>query len=303
MADQYTFEVSLFSGGEEESGFHTQNTTNEEVQRRYLVQRGSNLVLKGELVDVIHGTLRPDGPPASLIISSFKFLGSNSSHRFRFAKITWEFKDAESETSYDPEVLKLSFDGQFSMNERPVQQTSTSSGNASVQAGYAGANANVGGTWEQSRSIEKVDRITLFGTSIFSRNKNFGEPNGAMWIMTENKSQGNGIPDSVTTAVLLQRKLDRKFCGTIQIKVKAGIGYSMENLFGDKPKDDPVNFVPQHKPPSTMYDQHRQNLDKIDLDEISLVKFYTPIPTSTSPEYVFFPRKYRDNNILTNGQT
>ena len=274
MADESAFEIGLFSGGSNEAGYHNENITEDEIQRRYLIQRGSDLLVKGRLVDVIHGTLKPGGTPATLIVTKFNFLGSTASRRFRWAKITWEFYDAGQKEGYDPQVETISLDGQFSMNEKEVEQSTTVSGNTAVQGGAFGASVSLGGAWERTQSLSKVDRITLVGSSIFGRG-NSGEPNGAMWILNENKSQGDGIPDTITTAVLLKRKPNRRFVGTVQVKARVDLSYA---LFGKKSKDDPVNFDPQWKSTSEKYST--QSLGDVDLDKVIGVKFNTPFPTA-----------------------
>jgi hypothetical protein len=273
MADQSDFEIGLFPAGVEESGYHSQKPAEDEVQRQYLLQRGSDLLVKGRLVDVIHGYLKPGGLPATLIVAKFNFLGSTSSRRFHYAKISWEFYDSEKRDGYDPEVIKISLDGQFSMNESSMNQTTKINTNTTIGAGFGPANASIGGGWERAQSLDKSDRITLFGSSTFAPG-NFGEPNGAMWVLNENRSQKNGIPDTLISAVLLRRKPTRKFIGTIQVKAKVDFTYDLRH---GKKEDRPVRFDPEWESTSDKYTLN--SLGEIDLDGITDVKFNNPLPT------------------------
>ena len=272
MAQQYDFEIDLFASGNE-SGYHIQDLPGQK-QREYLVQYGygSSRIVKGRLVDVIHGRLNPSGAPASLIVSTIKFLGSTPSKRFRSAKITWDFAYADDGDDDWPEVHKISLDDQFVMKRSTVDKSTETSVEAGVQGGGGPAGLSLSTGWSRAQSVTIDDHISVFGSSVFTQ-KNAGEPNGAKWILEENRSQNSGIPSSLTTAVLLKRKPDKAFVGTIQINAKMGVASAMEDLFGRKPKVDPVVFDPALPPTSADYDT--QNLDAVVLDDIGIVKLHT----------------------------
>jgi hypothetical protein len=275
MAEQYEFDIDLFPGGDEDSGYHMQNLPGE-VQREYLIQRGSGRMVKGRLVDVIHGHLATGGEPATLIVATFKFLGTKS-ERFRYAKITWSFAYDDPNDNDCPQVAKISLDDQFVMNQTTVNESTELSATAALQAGAPVATANISSGWKRTQSVESSDQISLYGSTTFSR-RGLKGPDGAKWILEENKSQKSGIPSSLTTAVLLKRK-DKIFEGTVQVKVSAGFDEVMANYFGMKPKVDPVKFDPTRKPSSDKY--NTQKLDDINLDDINTVKFRTPLPTAS----------------------
>ena len=272
MAQQYDFEIGLFAGGNE-SGYHIQDLPGQK-QREYLVQYGygSDRIVKGRLVDVIHGRLAPDGAPASLIVSTIKFLGSTPSKRFRSAKITWDFAYTDSDGGDWPEVKKISLDDQFVMNTTTFDKSTETTVEAGLQGGGGPAGLSLSTGWSRAQSVTIADHISLYGSSVFTQ-KNAGEPNGAKWILEENKSQNSGIPSSLTTAVLLKRKPDKAFIGTVHINAKMGVASAIEDLFGRKPKVDPVVFDPALPPTSANYDL--QNLDSVVLDDIGIVKFHT----------------------------
>ena len=85
---------------------------------------------------MIHGRLTPSGTPASLIVSTIKFLGSTPSKRFRSAKITLDFAYADDGDGDEwPEVHRISLDDQFVMKRSTVDKSTETSVEAGVQAG------------------------------------------------------------------------------------------------------------------------------------------------------------------------
>ena len=272
MAKQYEFDIDLFAGGDA-GGYHMQNLPDQK-QREYLVQRGygSDRIVKGRLVDVVHGRLAPAGDPATLIVSTFKFLGSTPSRRFRYAKITWDFAYADSDGTEWPEVKKISLDDQFVMKETTYESSSEKKVEGGLEGGGGPAGLRLGGEWSRAESAKIDDHISLYGSSTFTQ-KNYGEPNAASWVIEENKSQKSGIPGSLTTAILLKRKPDRAFVGVIHVKTEVDLASSIEDLFGRKPKVDPVVFDLTLPPTSANYDP--QNLDSIVLDDIGIAKLHT----------------------------
>lgn len=279
MTEQYEFDIHLFASGSA-SGYHIENLPDQK-QRERLVQYGygSDRMVKGRLVDVIHGRLSPDGDQASLIISTFQFLGSTTSRRFQHAKITWNFAYADSDEHECPEVKKISPDGHYVMNQTTFDESTVKNVGASLQGGVEMAGLGLSAGWSRTQSATIADHISLYGTDRATR-QNWGEPDGAEWVLQENSSQRSGIPSSLTTAILVKRKPDRAFIGMIKIKANMDLGSIAEVLFGKKPKVDPVVFDLALAPRSANYDQ--QNLDSIALDDIGIAKLNILMP-STNP--------------------
>ena len=63
--------------------------------------------------------------------------------------------------------------------------------------------------------------------------------------------------------------------GTIQIGARMGVKAKVEDLFGRKPRVDPVVFDPAL--PATSKDYDAQDLDAVVLDEIGIVKLHTSV--------------------------
>ena len=279
MAEQNEFEIDLFAAGNA-GGYHTQNLP-DQMQRDHLVQYGDgpDRIVEGRLVDVIHGRLSPDGAPASLVVSTFKFLASTPSKRFRHAKITWDFAYADSKGREAPEVRKISLDGQFVTKVTTFDESTEKKMDAGLQGSGGPASLSLSAGWGHDHSAKIDDHISLYGTSI-STQKQSGEPNAAMWVLEENKSQKSGIPGSLTTAILVKRKPDRQFIGKINIHAKMVATSSIEDPFGRKPKVHPVVFDLALPPTNANYDS--QNLDSIVLDDIGVVKRFTSMEMSSA---------------------
>ena len=277
MAKEYDFDIDLFAAGDA-GGYHMQNLPGQK-QREHLVQYGygSDRIVKGRLVDVIHGHLVPNGDPASLIVSTFNFLGSTPARHFRYANITWDFAYADADGEEWPEVKKISLDDQFVMKKTTFDESTEKKVEAGLQGGGGVASVNLSTGWTHAQSAKIDDHISLYGTSVFTH-KNAGEPNAARWILEENKSQKSGIPSSLTVAILLKRKPDREFVGMVQVKAKVDVASSIEDLFGRKPKVDPVVFDLTLPPTSVKYDPEK--LDSIVLDDIGIAKLHTSIQST-----------------------
>ncbi|ERF71930.1 hypothetical protein EPUS_06489 [Endocarpon pusillum Z07020] len=284
MAEQYEFDIDLFDGGTPGSAYHMSNLPGED-QRHYLAQYGSTRTVKGILTDVVHGHLTSGGDAATLIVSTFKFLGSTRANRFVSANITWEFfyadpaKPGVAAVGLDdwPEVVNLSMDDQFVMDRETFTLSKDRSLEAGLQGGAFGASTSISSGWTRSESGNVHDHISLYGSSIFPQ-RNAGEPTGAKWVMEENATGESGIPDTLTTAVLLRRKPGKRFIGVIDIKAKQKLDLSsrIAQLVSTKPKVSPIRFDPALKATTDKYEP--DELEKVVLDDINIVRFKTELP-------------------------
>jgi len=287
------FSIKLLRMGSEGSAFRTQNTPGE-FQRENLVDRSSDFVVQGGLVNVIHGSFSPGGDEATLIVAEFRFHSSKASRRFRQANIELLFSGSRAHTSdgsRDPEVVKVSPMGKNSLNPTYESQElkRTIGATAEVNGGSL-LPVKVGGNviWEDSKSFDKEYRATVTGVMRIE-GRNYGSKNQANWVMLENKSAANrdGIPTLLRTAILLRRKYAGIFTATIQIKTKVdtknSIYSKLENLLGKTPKDDPVFFNPDLPPMGTVpSDMEIGNLSGYDLGKLSTVVSTNLIPTAAA---------------------
>ncbi|EPE29827.1 hypothetical protein GLAREA_00987 [Glarea lozoyensis ATCC 20868] len=281
MADNPEFEIDLFSGGAAQSGYHIRNAPNEE-QRRVLTQYGSTRVVKGKLLDVVHGFLKPNREPATLIVSEFKFLGSTRENRFVKANIKWKFAYEDMNSDETPEVHKVSFEEQWVMDTTKISEAKECSMRGGLDGGASGVSANISSGRTISENFESTDNIVLYGSSIFTKDHQFGQPNAAQWIMNENKTDRSGIPDSLTTAILVKRIPDKSFVGVIEVRVETVLNTKTKvaEWFGKKPKVDPVKFNPTLPALIDKYVRFKDQLDGIVLEDIQAVRHHISLPTA-----------------------
>ncbi|PLB48741.1 hypothetical protein P170DRAFT_464388 [Aspergillus steynii IBT 23096] len=274
MASEYEFEIGLDEGGEE-SGYHMFNAPGQE-QRAHLINQTypRDRIVKGDLEQVIHGHLTPDGDEATLIVAKFSFLGQTPDRRFKYARITWDFSYEGSLNS--PEVLDISLDGQFIMNKSTFSSNNGYNADLGVQGGV-GVTGSVGAGWTRSLEVTVNDHVSIYGTSRY-RDQKVGEPDSARWVLEENASQKSGIPGLIRTAVLLRRQPGKLFLGDIEIQAKIGFGNNVMSWFGRKQGVHPVVFNPALPPTTKVYDP--SNLESVVLDDIQSVVHNKVLPTT-----------------------
>lgn len=272
MASYSAFEIVLTPTGEEGAGYRVKNGPGE-FERPHLVDRGSSLVVQGDLASVLHGTLSPGGTPATLIVADFQFMPGAIGRRFRSAVIKFQFADYELIGHYDPEVWDISPKGSFSIKPTTIKQDIQKFVSLSVQGGAFGIGVNSGFTWAVDQAIEKQDQTTLTGT-IRLESRVYGPKDTARWSLMENKSQKSSIPSLLRTAILLRRSSNRRFLGTVEIDCKVDFASSVENaaqrIYGRIPKDDPVVFDP-NKAQTTAEKSQLENLAASDLEGLSAI--------------------------------
>lgn len=277
MSDTPSFTVDLFPTGDEGAAFHVKNAPGGEIQRTHLMDSGSNLLMQGELLQVIHGKLAPNDAPATLTVLSFNFHSMALLRRFRAATITLQFADANNRANWDPEVIGIAPHGHFSMNLTQKSEEVTHSAALSVQSNSTVAGVTAGYGWGRTESLQKQDQTTLRG-AIRLEGRDYGPPNTVRWVLMENVTQKSGIPTKLRVAVLLKRKsfVDR-FVATIRVKADLDIISAFQGLFGRSPRDDPVMFDPSQPPTSHGFDL--ENLKDCDLMQLCEVLSTTMLKT------------------------
>lgn len=240
------FIVDLFPQGDEGSAFRQRNAPGEK-SRNNIIDGGSTLMLKGTLIEVLHGTMTPKNEstqPATLLVLEFRFVSTESGRRFRGANITLRFGDAHGDAKLDPEVYRITHDGHFSMNETNVAQQLTYSANAGLQGGIPMVGASAGISWSLSESRNIDHTASLVGhRRVLGRL--WGADNSAVWVLGENPDKKDGIPTLLRTAVLLRRKAEVPFTTTVEVRTKVDFVSEVKSLFGSlKEPVDPIELDP-----------------------------------------------------------
>ena len=271
MSDTTSF--SIFLDTDDDGAYHIKNAPGE-IQRPTLIDRGDALMVQADLLQVLHGTLTPTTEPATLLITTFQFIPTRTSRRFRSALITMRFSSLGSLPFSDPEVIDIAPKGHFSLHPTTKKVELTRAADISLHGGGGFATAGGGLKWEFKEAQETQDQTMLSGT-IRLEGRDYGAKNTARWVLGENSSQRTGIPTRLQTAVLLKRKEGQKtekFQAVVEVKAEAaGV---MDRMFGRVPKDDPVIFDPGAKPMAKDglgADIDAKNLGVVDLKSLGQV--------------------------------
>jgi hypothetical protein len=271
--------VLLLPEGEEGQDFRVQNIPGEKF-RQVLIDRGQALTVRAIITDVVHGTLTPDGDPATLLIFEFRFISPTTARRFVRATITLIFEDANRQLSLDPEVYRIAPEDTFWLNRTTTSKDITHG----VKIGATGGIPVVGGhgayDWEMHETKTRDHHATLTGTKRLL--KEWGSDNAVMWTMEENTNRKDGIPNFLRGVVLLRRKDDVPFGFTITIRTDVDFIAELRNLAGTRkaPLVDPVEVDPKTLKLRRLgqKDVDETNLGQLDLKDHSGLKVATKAP-------------------------
>lgn len=233
------------------SGFHAPNGPDEDF-RRILVQTPGEvhaLSMKIKLVEVHHGKMKHEWMDcqATLLVLEFRFCSRLQSHRYKSASVTLDFLDKAGNSKRNPSVAAMAPDRMHWLNKTTYDRTTSYGASLGAQAGIegAGADANVHWAAEQTRPLRF--KATLTGDSAPSKDT-YGDENAATWTMEENKSETDGIPSFLQTAVLLKRSHPGAFVARLRVKSSVDSISALRRslpLTTDEDKIiDPVTFRP-----------------------------------------------------------
>lgn len=187
----------------------------------------AGLLLQVEVTDVIKGHLTREGSPATLLLITNRFLGFTSQRRFREVELIINFHDAKKSSFYDPEVVKVWPDGEYTYRESPVEVEDTKGASGNVGGGYAGVSVNISANWERKTSSTQIGRARMTGARW--RGASSRIRNGVRLFIQENANQKDGIISEVHTSVLLrQRNPDRELSAELEIIADGGQRFKAE---------------------------------------------------------------------------
>jgi hypothetical protein len=260
----------------DDGSFYRTTNTPDLMQRESLISRGDrdSLLFQAELVSVVHGTLDPDGAPATLIVTDFKFVSLTKSRRYKSAVISYRFSGRDS-SSPDPVVYNIAPEGSLSLS-RSVEGSVAGPSSANV-----GVNATLGYSWDLAETTEKTGQARVAGMKRIEQ-RNYGQDNTAVWTLVESGDEKSGIPTFLRTAILLRReesKANEPFQAIIEVKATVDLAYSLRRVFSATPKDDQVIFDPtKGSIGSGNFDGKK--LAKINLKDLSMVMTTTTLQES-----------------------
>ncbi|EFQ29550.1 hypothetical protein CGRA01v4_14826 [Colletotrichum graminicola] len=269
------FDVGMFEGGSEGSGFHIKNNPQDPYQRSEVIQRtGHGVDIRCALIDAVHGAMSAESDFwATLLVFQFRFDPQKRARRVSGATIELRFDVSDAKHGF-PEVEAVSFDGNYSFLPSKQSETMTKGGEGGVGANFA-AEINASAKWEKTIARETTDATTINGGKLVVNNM---PPNRiAKWTLLENKTLKTGVPASIRVAVRVKRRDEAIFTCIPKLECKADVWTSMGSFFNRVPEDDPLYLKPTMKPTNNLMDYDTEELGSVDLQKLSDVTFTTMI--------------------------
>ncbi|KAF5700246.1 ankyrin protein 1 [Fusarium globosum] len=201
----------------EDDTVRTENASMSDWERRNIIERTSGSIhTRVELLSVIHGSYSEGGDKATLMVFRFRFDPQKSSRRVIRARVEIEF--FATDDSY-LEVDAIAPEERWTVIPTTDTETTTRSGQLNLGASgvpflEAGATASL----ERSYSRDVTGATTITGGINLGTEKNSGESTVAVWNLQENERRKTGVPDSVTTAILVRRAGDERFNAEVTLQ-------------------------------------------------------------------------------------
>ncbi|RDL42486.1 uncharacterized protein BP5553_02465 [Venustampulla echinocandica] len=271
------FDIGLSREGNEGGHFRVENLDGEK-QRENWVERKGLVDIRCTCLDVIHGLVSPSGTKfATLVVLKFRFSKRKNARRIKEVNIKLEFQSTEKGVS-GPEVAAIAPFETMSLVQTTEKEEEKK--NASVQLGGAapvgGLTASASLGWEKTVSRDTSDETTVTGSVDLAKGVNRGKSTCASWTLLENSTKHTGVPESMTTAILLKRDNEELFQCVIHIDAEVDFKSSFERIFGGKgrvPKDDPVYFDPALDSTNLLREYKELELGGFELQSVCDVTF------------------------------
>ncbi|KAG5783267.1 hypothetical protein H9Q73_003090 [Fusarium xylarioides] len=228
----------------EDDTVRTENASISDWERRNIIERTSGSIhTRVELLSVSHGSYNEGGDKATLMVFRFRFDPQKSSRRVIRARVQIEFFPTND--SY-LEVDAIAPEERWTVVPTTDTETTTRSGQLNIGASgvpflEAGATASL----ERSYSRDINGATTITGSINLGTGTNSGESTVAVWNLQENERRKTGVPDSVTTAILVRRAGDERFNAEVTLQADVDWVTGWERRLSKIPLDDPILFNPR----------------------------------------------------------
>jgi hypothetical protein len=187
--------------------------------RRTPIIRGDTLTTRVTLALLGHGTLTPNGEPASLLVFDFRLASSKTTRRFISANFEIAFRDSKGEDAFDPDIYRISPEGECEIDPRVtarnVKDEIVIGGNLGLP--QAGGNLNYTHGSEGSKATEHAVSLKGIRKLLY---KDSGDANVVIWTMAEDPKRKSGTPSFLRTALILKRKPGRNFTFSLEAEIK-----------------------------------------------------------------------------------
>ncbi|KAL5003235.1 hypothetical protein BDV10DRAFT_201119 [Aspergillus recurvatus] len=211
---------------------------------------------------MIHGEMGGKSlKKATLLVYEFMFRSYRGA-RLKEADILFEFKPRPGTTGRIS-VAKVRPDGVHKM-----RKTEQIEGHGVWMGVNGTAMQAVGVEAGAERSVEKIANYHTIVTG--DRPQDWGDYYEAHFTLSENKSQGDGIPSTLTVCILLERDDDQDFVCVPTISVTPNFRTVVATLFSTRDPDDPIYFSVEEPPVNLLEGEvniDRDNLAATNLDE------------------------------------
>ncbi|KAF5542953.1 hypothetical protein FNAPI_9841 [Fusarium napiforme] len=263
----------------EDNTFRTQNASLSDWERRNVIERTSGGIhSRVEMLSVSHGSYNDGEDKATLMVFRFRFDPQKSSRRVLWAKVEIEFFAKDEST-----LLVDSIAPEQRWKMVPTTDTETTTHGGQLNLGASGVpflNAGASASLEKTYSREVSDATTITGSKNLGTGKNSGDSTVAVWTLQENKRHNTGVPDSVTTAILLHRSCDEPFTAVVTLEADVDWITGLERKFIKVPLDDPILFNPKDTAGARKKGRSfgAKDLATVDLNQLCEARFAVEAP-------------------------
>lgn len=193
-------------------------------------------------------------------------------HRIQRANINVEFF-AEEAGREAPEIEAIEPDLRTIWHPTSDKEDTTT--NSELNLGVdqlVTASGKVG--WSRTLSRDVSDGLAVMGARSLANGSDVSGFKCANWTLLENEKRKAGVPDLLTTAVLVRREDERPFHAKVTLDLHTDMATKFKQFFEKIPMDDPILFNPKAPEDylSKIRTQDVLNLGAVDLFAISNVR-------------------------------
>jgi hypothetical protein len=217
---------------------------------------------------MIHGHMEAGSDKkATLLVYEFKF-NSYRGTRIKEADILFEFH-AQKEQSGGPSVAAVRPRGIHKMEETTQKESSKLT--LELKAGPEIPAIDAGVAVSREDAVEKITKHHTVVTGDNPQSDDWGNYFQARFSLSENKSQGTGIPSELVVCMLLEREDDEEFACLPYIKATPNFTTMMASLGSSRAPDEQIVFDVQEAPFNKLSIDvviDPNNLAAVDLDKL-----------------------------------
>ncbi|KAF4631246.1 hypothetical protein G7Y89_g6886 [Cudoniella acicularis] len=276
--------------GDGTGGFYRVRNRKDQINRSAIINRGEKFSVIADLVEVVHGTLKPGGDAGAIIVADFQFIPKRG-RRYKGAIINFQFES--DDPSVEVSVEKIAPLSRWALNPTTRNDKFSLSFKPSIEAIPGVGNVSLG----ELSSSQKQDKLfhTEVEGSMRLETRDEGGKDTAQWVLGENEAQKTGIARALRVAIVVKRAILNASDGemiklsidegpTFRVTVEAvaevpimSLGWAEEKfeiLRKKVPVDDAVVFKPGKNLESGLFDFSKTALLAEDLKKVMAMSLY-----------------------------